>query len=47
MLGGALAIVLVGRAPSLGDFHTLFGWQIALALATAVLCAPVDTRPRQ
>ncbi|NVB77003.1 MAG: MFS transporter [Kofleriaceae bacterium] len=46
VLGVALAVVLVGRAPTLGAFHSVFLWQLGFALATALLCLPVDTRPR-
>ncbi|HEY5951004.1 MAG TPA: DHA2 family efflux MFS transporter permease subunit [Kofleriaceae bacterium] len=46
VLGVALAIVLVGRTPTLDNFDTLFHWQAGLALLTAVFALPVDTRPR-
>lgn len=47
VLGVAITIALVGRAPGLSDFHTLCAWQIGLSVLTAILCAPVDTRPRR
>jgi EmrB/QacA subfamily drug resistance transporter len=47
VLGVALAVALAGRAhPSVAEFRHLFLWQAALALVVALLCAPVDTRPR-
>ncbi|HEX3476454.1 MAG TPA: MFS transporter [Kofleriaceae bacterium] len=47
VLGVALTVALVGHAAlDRSDFRTLYVCQIALALVTAVLCAPVDTRPR-
>jgi hypothetical protein len=47
VLGVALAVALAGRAhPSIVEFRHLFLWQAALALVVALLCAPVDTRPR-
>jgi EmrB/QacA subfamily drug resistance transporter len=47
VLGVAIAVAMVGRAaPSLTDFKSLFLVQIGLMLLTALLCAPVDTRPR-
>lgn len=46
VLGVALAVVLVGGARTVGAFHTAYAWQVGLALATALLCLPVDTRPR-
>jgi predicted MFS family arabinose efflux permease len=46
-LGVAIAVALVGRAaPTLADFKSLFLVQIGLMLLTALLCAPVHTRPR-
>jgi EmrB/QacA subfamily drug resistance transporter len=48
VLGVALTVALVGHATlSQSDFRTLYFCEIALALVTAVLCAPVDTRPRR
>jgi MFS family permease len=48
VLGVALAVTLVGRAaPELANFKSLFLVQIGLMLLTALLCAPVDTRPRR
>jgi EmrB/QacA subfamily drug resistance transporter len=46
VLGVALAIVLIGRSPTLASFQTVFHWQLGLALLTAVFVWPVDTRPR-
>ncbi|MCW5802430.1 MAG: MFS transporter [Deltaproteobacteria bacterium] len=46
VLGVAVAILLVGRNPSLSDFATVFRWEAALALLTALLALPIDTRPR-
>lgn len=46
VLGVALAIVIVGRAPTLARFDLVFHWQAGLALLTALLAWPVDTRPR-
>ncbi len=46
VLGVALTVVLVGHAaPQLASFKTLFSVQIGLMLLTALLSAPVDTRP--
>lgn len=48
VLGVALTVALVGHATlQRSDFRTLYACQIALSLLTAVLCAPVDTRPRR
>ncbi|HMG56773.1 MAG TPA: MFS transporter [Kofleriaceae bacterium] len=48
VLGVALTIAIAGRAAiQLSDFHALCACWIALALVTAVVCAPVDTRPRR
>ncbi|WP_158817951.1 MFS transporter [Methylocapsa sp. S129] len=48
VMGVALAIVLVGHAaPGLADFKSLFLVQIGLMLLTALLCAPIDTRPQR
>jgi MFS family permease len=47
VLGVALTVAITGHAiRSLADFHALCYAQVALGLATAILCAPVDTRPR-
>jgi EmrB/QacA subfamily drug resistance transporter len=46
VLGVALAIVLVGRAPTLLHFEAVFRWQAALAIVTALFALFVDTRPR-
>ncbi|WP_175923839.1 MFS transporter [Burkholderia latens] len=47
VLGVALTVAITGNAIArLAEFHTLCYLQIALGLATAILCAPVDTRPR-
>lgn len=46
VLGVAVTVAITGNARlSLAEFHTLCYLQIALGLATAILCAPVDTRP--
>ena len=46
VLGVALTVVIVGKAaPQLADFRTLYLCHITLALLTAALCLPVDTRP--
>ena len=42
----ALAVVIVGSSPSFASFETVFHWQAALGVLTAVLAIPVDTRPR-
>jgi EmrB/QacA subfamily drug resistance transporter len=47
VLGVALAVALAGRAhASVEAFQHLFWWQAALAVGVALLCVPVDTRPR-
>jgi EmrB/QacA subfamily drug resistance transporter len=47
VFGVALTVAITGPAMlHLAEFHTLCYLQIALSLATAILCAPVDTRPR-
>ncbi|AKJ26697.1 MFS transporter [Caldimonas brevitalea] len=47
VLGVALTVVLVGHgAPSLADFEPLYAAHVLLALTTALLCLPVDTRPQ-
>jgi hypothetical protein len=48
VLGVALTVAIAGRASlQLSDFHTLCACQIVLALVTALVCLPVDTRPRR
>ena len=48
VLGVALTVVLIGHpSPTLAEFRQVFGAEIALALLAALLCAPVDTRPRR
>ncbi|PFH10057.1 EmrB/QacA subfamily drug resistance transporter [Collimonas sp. PA-H2] len=47
VLGVALTVAITGHAMlNLAAFHTLCYLQIAFGLATAILCAPVDTRSR-
>lgn len=47
VLGVAITVALLGHAAlQRADFDRLYGLHIALALLTALLCAPVDTRPR-
>ena len=47
VLGVALTVAIAGRADfQLGQFHTLCHIQIVLAAATALLCVPVNTKPR-
>src|SRR5439155_24317826 len=46
VLGVALVVVLLGGAPTLASFHHVFVAEIVLALATAVICLGVDTRPK-
>ena len=47
VLGVALAVALAGRAhATIGDYKHLFWWQAGLAVLVALLCVPVDTRPR-
>ncbi|SAL35374.1 major facilitator transporter [Caballeronia peredens] len=47
VLGVAITITITGNAlVRLAEFRTLCYLQIALGLATAAFCAPVDTRPR-
>ncbi len=46
VLGVAITVVLLGHAPLVrGDFDVFYGTTIALSLATALLCLPIDTRP--
>ena len=48
VLGVAVTVALLGGASAqLADFRTVFGWEAALCLVTAVLCSAVDTRPQQ
>ena len=48
VLGVALTVAIAGRAVlQLSEFHTLNACEIVLALATAIACIPVDTRPRR
>jgi hypothetical protein len=45
VLGVALAVALLGRHATLARFEAVYHAQIALALATALLALPVETRP--
>jgi MFS family permease len=45
VLGVALAVALA--RPTVAGFAHLFWWQAGLAVGVALLCLPVDTRPRQ
>ena len=46
VLGVAITVLLLGHAGlQLGDFTPLYSLHVGLALLTAVLCLPVDTRP--
>ena len=48
VLGVAVTVALLGGAAAqLADFKTVFGWEAALCVVTAVLCLSVDTRPQQ
>lgn len=48
VLGVAVTVMLLGHAAlRLADFHVFYGTHIALALLTAALCLPVQTRPAQ
>jgi MFS family permease len=48
VLGVALTVALLGHSVLVrSDFAALYGCHISLALLTAVLCLPVNTRPRQ
>jgi EmrB/QacA subfamily drug resistance transporter len=48
VLGVALTVAIAGHeALQLSEFHTLCACHITLALITALVCAPVDTRPRR
>ncbi len=47
VLGVAITVLLLGHAGvQRGDFFVLYGLHVVLALVTAVLCLPVNTRPR-
>ena len=46
VLGVALAIVIVGRAPTLASFAHVFHWQAGLAVLSGVFALWIDTRPR-
>jgi len=46
VLGVALTVLLLGHPGLLrGDFIAVYGCHVALALLTAALCWPVNTRP--
>ena len=48
VLGVALTVVIVGHAaPTLAEFRQVFSAEIALSLLAALLCVPIDTRPRR
>ncbi|WP_407571919.1 MFS transporter [Deinococcus altitudinis] len=48
VLGVAVTVALLGHlSPQLSDFRTVFGWEAALCVVTALLCLSVDTRPGQ
>jgi EmrB/QacA subfamily drug resistance transporter len=48
VIGVAVAVSLIGQATlTLADFTPLYCGEIALALATALFCLPVNTRPRR
>ncbi len=48
VLGVAITVAMLGHAGlQRADFDALFGVHIALALLTALLCLPVDTRPQK
>jgi len=47
VLGVALTVLLIGHAGlQLADFRPLYAAHVVLALLTAALCLPVNTRPR-
>ncbi|WP_321803102.1 hypothetical protein [Burkholderia sp. BCC1993] len=47
VFGVALTVAITGNAiVRLAEFHTVCYLRIALGLATAISCAPLDTRPR-
>jgi len=46
VLGVAITVLLLGHAAiQRADFTPLYALHVTLALLTAVLCLPVDTRP--
>ncbi|MFB9995011.1 hypothetical protein ACFFLM_23975 [Deinococcus oregonensis] len=46
VLGVTVTVALLGGASAqLADFRTVFGWEAALCVVTALLCLSVDTRP--
>ncbi|ULH17073.1 MFS transporter (plasmid) [Deinococcus sp. KNUC1210] len=45
VMGVAITVALVGQAHDLEQFRILFRIEIALAVLTALLCLPIDTRP--
>ncbi len=48
VLGVAITVLLLGHAGvQRGDFTTLYALHVGLALLTALLCLPVDTRPER
>jgi len=48
VLGVALTVALLGHSTLVrSDFAALYSCHIGLALLTAILCLPVNTRPRQ
>ena len=48
MLGVAITFAMLGHAGlQRADFDALHGVHVALALLTALLCLPVDTRPQR
>lgn len=47
VLGVAITVGLLGHADVVrADFNLLYGLHAGLAVLTALLCVPVDTRPR-
>ena len=47
VLGVAITVLVLGHAGvQRGDFSLLYALHVALALGTALLCLPVNTRPR-
>jgi EmrB/QacA subfamily drug resistance transporter len=46
VLGVAITVSMLGHADLVrSDFGTLYAWHVGLALLTAALCLPIDTRP--
>lgn len=46
VLGVAMTVVLIGHAGLVrSDFTVLYGWHVALALATGIFCLAVNTKP--